>query len=208
MIAPTRILESREEYGSWNISWRFLRYLRSSLPRSAETSRPASSTLPEFGCSSATTSFPIVVLPQPDSPTRPNVSPALTVNDTSETACTAPALRCKMAPAVIGYSLTMFLTSSRTLPEVTLSGPVAASAVGRSFDTVTAVLLPLLDAIGPSTGCQQANRWSPDSPVSGGSSDLHLSVALLQRGANRQPAGGLVRSGGMPGMLSSRWLAS
>ena len=39
--------------GSWNISCRCLRYLRSSLPRRAETSRPDSKTLPEVGCSSA-----------------------------------------------------------------------------------------------------------------------------------------------------------
>ncbi len=69
-------------------------------------------TLPEFGFSSATISLPIVVLPQPDSPTSPNVSPALTVKETSETACTAPALRCRMAPEVTGYSLTRLRTSS------------------------------------------------------------------------------------------------
>ena len=74
---------------------------------------PSSSTAPELGCSSATTTRPIVVLPQPDSPTRPNVSPAVTVNETLDTACTAATLRCRIAPAVTGNSLTRSRTSSR-----------------------------------------------------------------------------------------------
>src|SRR5260221_13280805 len=210
MIAPTRILGSSEEYGSWSISCRFWGSLRRSPPLRAEMSRPANRTLPEFGRSSATIILPIVVFPQPDSPTRPNVSPAFTVNDTSETACTAPALRCKIAPALTGYSLTTLRTSSSTEPGSTWSGPVAASGAGRRLDTVTAVLVPLpsVAPIGPSTGCQHANRCSPVSPVSGGSSDRHLSVARLHLAADRHPAGGLARSGGRPGMLSSRWEAS
>ena len=46
------------------------------------------------------------------------------------------------------------------------------------------------------------------APVSGGSSARHLSVARPHRGANRQPGGGSARSGGSPGMFSSRWLLS
>ena len=57
-------------------------------------------------------------------------------------------------------------------------------------------------------GCQHANTWSAFSPSSGGSSTRHWSVALAQRGANRQPTGGLVRSGGRPGMLWRRWRLS
>ena len=61
---------------------------------------------------------------------------------------------------------------------------------------------------GPSTGCQQENRCAKVSPVSGGSSVRHRSVARLHRGANRHPGGGSDRSGGSPPMLSSRCLLS
>src|SRR5258708_17316784 len=184
--------------------------LHSPPPLRAEMSRPANRTLPEFGRSRDTIILPLVVFPEPASATEANGSPALTVNDTSETACTAPALRCKIAPALTGYSLTTLRTSSRTEPGSTWSGPVAASGAGRRLDTVTVVLVPLpsVAPIGPSTGCQHANRCSPVSPVSGGSSDRHLSVSRLHPAANPHPARGPGRSGGRPGMLSSRWEAS
>src|SRR5215831_8104350 len=85
---------------------------------------PFSNTEPALGRSSATTTRPIVVLPQPDSPTRPNVSPAATANETSETACTAATWRCKITPAVTGNSLTRLRTSS--------SGGTGATAVSPS----------------------------------------------------------------------------
>ncbi len=53
-------------------------------------SSPRKLITPEVGCSSATTIRPIVVLPQPDSPTTPRVSPRLTSNDTPSTALTSP----------------------------------------------------------------------------------------------------------------------
>ncbi len=46
------------------------------------------------------------------------------------------------------------------------------------------------------------------SPASTGDSARHLSVAYRQRGANRQPSGGLTRSGGAPGIEYSRSLVS
>ena len=45
--------------------------------------------------------------------------------------------------------------------------------------------------------------------ISGGSSSWQRSCAYAQRGANRQPGGGLTRSGGRPGMTLRRvWLGS
>ena len=44
-------------------------------------------------------------------------------------------------------------------------------------------------ASGPSTGCQQENRWTAVLPFSDGSASRHLSVARVQRAANRQPCG-------------------
>src|SRR5215468_1783996 len=46
--------------------------------------------LPAVGCSAARISFEVVVLPQPDSPTRPRVSPWLMVKLTPSTALTQP----------------------------------------------------------------------------------------------------------------------
>ncbi len=73
MIVPTRILGSSDDCGSWNMSCRSRRLRRRSAPRSFETSSPLSVMAPALGFSSATISLPIVVLPHPDSPTRPNV---------------------------------------------------------------------------------------------------------------------------------------
>ena len=47
-----------------------------------------------------TMSRPIVVLPQPDSPTIPNVWPGTIAKLTSATALTSPTLRWSTAPAV------------------------------------------------------------------------------------------------------------
>ena len=86
--------------------WKSRRPRRRSPRLSFVTSLPSNRIAPEVGFSSATTSRPIVVLPQPDSPTRPNVSPSRTEKETSETALTLPILRCRTAPAVTGNSLT------------------------------------------------------------------------------------------------------
>src|SRR5687768_7970645 len=53
---------------------------------------------------------PTVVLPLPDSPTRPSVSPLFTVNDTPLTACTSPCLR-RSRPPKTGNLTCRFLTS-------------------------------------------------------------------------------------------------
>ena len=66
---------------------------------------PSNRISPDVGRCSAVTSQPIVVLPHPDSPTSPNVSPRWTSNETPETALTVPTLRWRTAPAVTGKSL-------------------------------------------------------------------------------------------------------
>src|ERR1700722_9821818 len=53
----------------------------------------------------------MVVLPHPDSPTRPNVDPTGTAKDTSATAETCPTFRCRTAPAVT----VKFFTSRETV---------------------------------------------------------------------------------------------
>src|SRR5205085_1185532 len=61
---------------------------------------------PSVGSYRRTMVRPRVDLPHPDSPTRPSVSPSLTTNETSSTACTRATSRWRM-PARIGkYFLT------------------------------------------------------------------------------------------------------
>jgi hypothetical protein len=47
----------------------------------------------------------VVVLPQPDSPTRPSVSPARISKDTSSTALTCPSVRASSTPLVTAKNL-------------------------------------------------------------------------------------------------------
>src|SRR5579859_4253816 len=76
-------------------------------------SRPSNTILPALGSSSRVISRPVVVLPQPDSPTRPSVSPARTARSIPSTARTAPMRRLKMMPRVIGKCFCNPVTSSR-----------------------------------------------------------------------------------------------
>src|ERR1035437_3379528 len=107
-------------------------------------SRPAKRISPEVGFSNPTSRRPIVVLPQPDSPTRPKVSPFAIEKDTSETALTLPIRRCRIAPAVTGNSLTRWRSSTSAG-----SGSIAGvSATGAALALISTH--PLLDA----------TRWS------------------------------------------------
>src|ERR1700694_538442 len=94
---------------------------------------PSNQISPESGFSSATTSRPRVVFPQPDSPTRPKVSPLAIERETLETAFTLPTVRGMTAPRVTGNSL----TTSR----MSTSGPERGLLVGSSLTTVP-MLIP------------------------------------------------------------------
>src|SRR5215475_5709098 len=61
--------------------------------------------VPAVGCSAARISFEVVVLPQPDSPTRPRVSPWLMVKLTPSTALTQPRLLPSREPPTAKYFL-------------------------------------------------------------------------------------------------------
>ena len=93
MIVPTVRRGFSDEYGSWKIICISRRSGLSSFVLRSAISRPSNLTEPEVGCSSRSSSRAVVDLPQPDSPTRPNVSPRLTSKEIPSTACTAPRLR-------------------------------------------------------------------------------------------------------------------
>src|SRR6476469_6465511 len=82
---------------SWNTMATSLpRTWRISLSLSPTSSRPSTFTEPEAMCppggSRPMIDRPVMDLPQPDSPTRPSVSPASMCSDTSPTACTTERL--------------------------------------------------------------------------------------------------------------------
>src|SRR6185369_5355742 len=63
---------------------------RISVAETDVRSRPSNLTLPEVGSISLNTRRPNVLFPEPDSPTRPSVSPATMSSETSSTARTSP----------------------------------------------------------------------------------------------------------------------
>ncbi len=88
MMLPTVMRGLSEPYGSWKIICTRRRIWRSSSPWSAARSLPSKKMLPAVaGCSWVTTR-PRVDLPQPDSPTRPSVSPWMMSRVTPSTART------------------------------------------------------------------------------------------------------------------------
>ena len=80
MIAPTVMRGLSEANGSWKMICMSRRSARSSsLVERGDVLRRRTSTSPEVGSISRRMQRPVVDLPQPDSPTRPSVSPAVEV---------------------------------------------------------------------------------------------------------------------------------
>src|ERR671916_2828511 len=98
------------------------------------TSLPLKKIDPAVGFSSATSSFDTVDLPQPDSPTRPRVSPRRMVRLTPSTARTCPMVRLKTMPWVSGKCFFRSRISSRGAP----GGGAGGSADSRSVASVAA----------------------------------------------------------------------
>ncbi len=120
MIEATVIRGFNDAYGSWKTIWTSRRSFRSvsrcAVPTSM-TSSPSpvwNSTSPEVGSIRRSRHRAVVDLPEPDSPTRPNVSPRRTSKEMFETACTAPICFLKNTPRRIGNSFTRFLTRMST----------------------------------------------------------------------------------------------
>src|SRR5215475_9922848 len=89
-----------------------LRKARRERLSSVVTFLPSNHTSPEVGSMSRRIVRPVVDLPQPDSHTRPIVSPGCMVKDTSSTACTRATSR-ESRPPRIGKYFLRFLTVSR-----------------------------------------------------------------------------------------------
>ena len=87
-ISRTVIRGLSDAYGSWNTICNSRRMSRICRLRSRVMSRPPNMIVPDVGSISFITVRPSVVLPQPDSPTRPSVSPSVSERSTPSTACT------------------------------------------------------------------------------------------------------------------------
>ena len=121
-----------DAYGSWKTICMSVRILRVSALSSGSTSRPSNSTWPLVAVKSFSARRAVVDLPQPDSPTSPNVCPRCTSNVTPSTARTVPTRRRRIAPFVTGKCLVRSRTSSSVSGPApgrptTGSGPTGAS---------------------------------------------------------------------------------
>ena len=83
---------------------------------SVVSSTPSNSTWPAVGFDSCRIALPVVLFPQPDSPTRPSVSPRSTKKSIPSTARTAPTWRPASMPAVIGKCIFNPVTVRRLRP--------------------------------------------------------------------------------------------
>ena len=107
MICPMRLRGFSEANGSWKTICISRRTGLSFARLAVVMSVPRNVIVPPVGSMSRMSVRDSVVLPQPDSPTRPSVSPSRRCSVTSSTACTWPATRSTSRPFLIGkYCLT------------------------------------------------------------------------------------------------------
>ena len=111
-ICATRLRGFSDACGSWKTICISRRIGCSCLAAGLGDVLPRKRIAPPVVGTSRTSARISVVLPQPDSPTTPSVSPSRSANDTSSTACTAPALRSMITPRLIGKSTRRCSTSS------------------------------------------------------------------------------------------------
>ena len=134
MIVPTVLRGFSDEYGSWKIICMSWRSFLSRAPDASVMSWPSKRIEPEVGSIRRSSRRAVVDLPQPDSPTRPSVSPFMTSKEMPSTACTAPTLRWMMMPLVSGKCLTRSRTS------ISGSPPPGAGAPPEGLVTVSLML--------------------------------------------------------------------
>ena len=150
--------------------------------RASCRSRPSNRMPPPVGSSRPSTSFAVVVLPQPDSPTTPSVRPLSMANETSSTARTTPRLppnRPRRAVEMLGE--TRGFEHRHQAAPLCIAGARAAS----------------------SARCVRRRGRTPAAPPA-----RQRSNAAGQRAANAQPRGRRDRSGGWPSIAVSRWRLS
>src|SRR5205085_4608476 len=119
--------------------------------------------VPEVGSVSRRTQFATVVLPLPDSPTRPRISPRASSNETPSTACTVPRLPPTRPPT---WKCLTRSSTSRIGP-LSSGALIGQPSVGRSSRSVLAgmeagdpVLGPHLAQLGNLRPRQLVGPWA------------------------------------------------
>ena len=151
MIAPTVMRGLSEANGSWKMICMSRQSARNAAASSAVTLRPSNQTSPAVGSISRRMQRPVVDLPEPDSPTRPSVSPGAMSKLTPSTACTTLASRASRPPPTAKF-LARSLTRS--------SGSVIARRISSAGSSST-----------------QATLWPPPTSRSGGTASRHFAMA-------------------------------
>ena len=159
-------------------------------------SRPSKTIEPAVGSISLMIVRPSVVLPQPDSPTTPSVSPFLTVRSTPSTARTAPTV-CLKTPALIGKCLTRPSTRSKASSSRRHVGrgalePLAGSLRHRSVAPPPAAAPATTCASASSSAKWHAEWWSAPSPIWRSVRNVRAAdePALRERAARMERAAG------------------
>ena len=162
--------------------------------------RPRSGSSPRRACGCGRSAAPRVDLPQPDSPTRPTVSPRRDVEVDAVDGVHDSALCRRSRPCGSGKCFTRPRTSSSGSPLVAGCGGDAGRAPsGAAGRPVASLRQAARRPASPSS----ARRGRARPPASGGCS-AQRSMRNGQRGAKRQPCGRSSGSGGAPSIVVRR----
>src|SRR5712691_2610692 len=121
--------------------------------------RPANAMVPAVGSSAARMSFEVVVLPQPDSPTRPRVSPWLMVKLTPSTALTQPRLLPRREPPTAKYFFSSRTSSNGSVTFGLLEGQPAPDGPAVAHVLLTGLLSPTALHSMRTAGVEATARW-------------------------------------------------
>ena len=178
-------------------------------------SRPSKTIEPDVGSISLMIVRPSVVLPQPDSPTTPSVSPLRTERSTPSTARTAPTV-CLKTPALIGKCLTSPSTRSSASSDA-ITGESSGAGLWSHPRPVSAPPRRCSSSPPPTQPRRRRRAPRPAPPRSGSASTCGALSPIwrssgmsvrhgsrprenVQRGWKAQPGGGAIMLGGCPGI--------
>ena len=175
--------------------------------RRADVARPRTSIRPAVWRVSLTMTRPVVVLPLPDSPTSAeDLAPherQVDAVDRPDDAARPAAERVDQAAADREVDLEP-VEPERARRRLDAGEPPRRSGVGRRRRSASARRAPSTGTPSLALGIQVAGDADAiEASPRAGRPREQTSIANEQRGANRQPGGGLRRSGGEPGMTSS-----
>ncbi|CUJ39058.1 Uncharacterised protein [Achromobacter ruhlandii] len=144
------------------MNWMWRRSVCMALPRSAPMFWPSNSIVPLLLLTSCSSERPVVVLPQPDSPTSDRVSPGYRSKLTFSTACTRFCTRPKMPPVMSKLVVRSRTFSTGPLSRRTVDGCATGAAAGSAWRAASSTLSSGNGA-GSSVPCMAPRRGTADS---------------------------------------------